>query len=189
MQYLLARILDGRPSPWGIVAPLSAVLLVLAVACGAAAPAEPQSASDAVPPGASGAEQNTAGSGAAPTAAPTPASPAAVASTEVHPGKLTWMVGSFANERMTYCLAGGGGHDYGRQIHAFLIESGMEDGARVLEPGIATNWEVSPDGKTWNVTIRDGVKFHDGSEVTIEDVLWTLRWATGPQAVEYSTGG
>jgi hypothetical protein len=40
MQYLLARILDGRPSPWGIVAPLSAVLLVLAVACGAAAPAE-----------------------------------------------------------------------------------------------------------------------------------------------------
>jgi hypothetical protein len=65
-------------------------------------------------------------------------------STEVHPGKVTWMVGSFANERMTYCLAGGGGHDYGRQIHAFLIDSQLEGGARVLTPGIAEKWEVTP---------------------------------------------
>jgi ABC-type transport system substrate-binding protein len=90
---------------------------------------------------------------------------------------------------MTYCLAGGGGHDYGRQIHGFLIDSGVENGARVLQPGIATEWAVSPDGKTWTMKIREGVKFQDGSEVTIDDVVWTLRWATGRQALEYSTGG
>jgi peptide/nickel transport system substrate-binding protein len=182
MQYLPG----GRPRLWKIVLPSFALLLVLAIACGsAAAPAEPRSAADPAPQDA----VSTGSSGAAPTAAPTPASPVEVASTEVHPGKLTWMVGSFANERMTYCLAGGGGHDYGRQIHAFLIDSGVENGARVLQPGVATDWGVSDDGKTWTMTIRDGVKFQDGKELTVEDVLWTLRWATGPQAVEYSTGG
>ena len=179
MQYLLRFSLR----PWRITLPMFVLLLVLAVACGSAA--EPQTPADPAPqePAA------TSGTGAAPTAAPTPASPSAVASTEVHPGKLTWMVGSFANERMAYCLAGGGGHEYGRLIHSFLISSGVQDGTRVLQPGIATKWEVSPDGKSWTVSIRDGVKFHDGSELTAEDVLWTLQWSTGPQAAEYSTGG
>lgn len=190
MQYLLARILSYRPRPGRMILPAFALLLALAVACGsAAAPVEPQGATDAVPQADGAGSQDTAGSGGAPTAVPTPASPAEVASTEVHPGKVTWLVGSFANERMTYCLAGGGGHDYGRQIHAFLISTGVQDGAKVLVPGVATKWESSPDGRTWTLTIRDGVKFHDGSELTAEDVLWTLRWAIGPQAAEYSTGG
>jgi ABC-type transport system substrate-binding protein len=90
---------------------------------------------------------------------------------------------------MSYCLAGGGGHDYGRQIHAFLIESGVEDGARVVQPGIATDWKVSPDGKTWTINIREGVKFHNGEELTADDVVWTLRWAAGPEAKDYSSGG
>jgi hypothetical protein len=127
--------LEFSSRPWRITFPVFALLLVLAVACGAAAP-EPQSPADPAPQE----PTDTSSSGVAPTAAPTAAPPAAVASTEVHPGKLTWMVGSFANERMTYCLAGGGGHDYGRQIHAFLIESGVENGARVLQPGVATDW-------------------------------------------------
>jgi peptide/nickel transport system substrate-binding protein len=186
MDYLLSC----RLRLWKMAIPALALLLVLAVACGSAAapaaPAEPQSAADPA------AQDTTPGAGsneAAPTAVPAPASQGEMASSEVHPGQLTWMVGSFANERMTYCLAGGGGHDYGRQIHAFLIDSGVENGARVLQPGVATDWKVAPDRKTWTMNIREGVKFHDGSEMTIDDVVWTLRWATGPQAVEYSTGG
>ena len=80
-------------------------------------------------------------------------------------------------------------HEYGRQIHAFLLESAVEGTSRVIVPGIAEKWEVSPDGKTWTVDIRDGVKFHDGTELTAEDVLWTWRWGMGPQAQEYATGG
>jgi ABC-type transport system substrate-binding protein len=124
-----------------------------------------------------------------PTALPAPTSVPVMAEPEVNPGKLTWMVGSFANERMNYCLAAGGGHDYLRQIHAFLIESGVEDGARVLQPGIATDWSVSPDGTKWTLKIREGIKFQDGSDLTTEDVLWSLIWATGEQATEYVTGG
>jgi peptide/nickel transport system substrate-binding protein len=39
------------------------------------------------------------------------------------------------------------------------------------------------------VDIRDGVKFHDGTELTAEDVLWTWQWGMGVQAQEYATGG
>ena len=174
------------------------LVLLLGVACGSsAAPAAPQPQPDAAP--SSGSADTTApsdsasSSGAVPTTVPKPASSEAMAESmadpDVHPGKVTWMVGSFANERMTYCLAGGGGHDYGRQIHGFLIESAVKDGARELVPGIAEKWEVTPDGRSWTVTIREGVKFNDGSDLTVEDVLWTFRWAIGPQAADYATGG
>jgi peptide/nickel transport system substrate-binding protein len=52
-------------------------------------------------------------------------------------------------------------------------------------PGIATQWDVSADGLTWTFTIREGVKFHDGSDLTVQDVLWTLQHMIGPQAQEY----
>jgi len=40
----------------------------------------------------------------------------------------------------------------------------------VQSPG----WSVSPDGKTWTVTLRSGVKWHDGAPVTADDVKFTF---------------
>lgn len=42
-----------------------------------------------------------------------------------------------------------------------------------LEPGLAENWTVSPDGKTYTFTMRDA-KFSDGSPITSEDAAFTL---------------
>ncbi len=163
---------------------LAVLLPLLAVACGATA--NPATSAPATVPAQPRA--TAAVSTAAPTSSPTSVAQPPGASA-VNPGKVTWMVGSFANERMHYCLAAGGGHDYGRPLNAFLIASDIKDGARVLVPGVATNWKVSPDGRTWTVTIRKGVLFHDGKPVTAEDVLWNLRFAAGVQAKEYATGG
>ncbi len=45
---------------------------------------------------------------------------------------------------------------------------------------LATKWELSKDGKTWTVTIREGVKFADGAPLTAEDVAFTFE--TGKQS-------
>ena len=42
-----------------------------------------------------------------------------------------------------------------------------------LKPGLATDWQVADDQKTWTVTLRQGVKFHDGVEFTADDVVFT----------------
>lgn len=40
-----------------------------------------------------------------------------------------------------------------------------------VKPQLATSWEVSADAKVWTFTIRTNVKFHDGSMLTIDDVV------------------
>src|SRR5438093_3773834 len=39
-----------------------------------------------------------------------------------------------------------------------------------VEPLLATRWSVSRDGLVWTFTIRDNVKFHDGTPLTAVEV-------------------
>jgi len=48
-----------------------------------------------------------------------------------------------------------------------------KDGTGV-EPGLATKWESTADGLTWTFTLRDGVKFSDGSAMKASDVKASL---------------
>ena len=42
-------------------------------------------------------------------------------------------------------------------------------------PKLATDWEVSADGLTWTMTIRDDAVFHDGTPVTADDVAFSIQ--------------
>ena len=49
----------------------------------------------------------------------------------------------------------------------------IRDGG-VVEPLLATAWEITPDGKSITVTLRKGVKFHDGTDFNATAVKWNL---------------
>ena len=48
-----------------------------------------------------------------------------------------------------------------------------------LEPALATKWGQS-DPTTWFFDIRPNVKFHDGSTLTADDIVFSLNRANGP---------
>ena len=44
-----------------------------------------------------------------------------------------------------------------------------------LRPGLAEKWEQAPDDKkTWIFHLRQGVKFHDGTDFNADAVIWNL---------------
>ncbi|RAI02041.1 peptide ABC transporter substrate-binding protein [Acuticoccus sediminis] len=47
-----------------------------------------------------------------------------------------------------------------------------QDAVQKIEPSLATEWEAVDD-TTWRFTLRDGVKFHNGSDFTARDVIYT----------------
>jgi peptide/nickel transport system substrate-binding protein len=55
-----------------------------------------------------------------------------------------------------------------RQAYDSLLE--YEPGGIDVQPALATDWEVSADGLTFTVTLREGATFHDGSAVDAEAV-------------------
>jgi peptide/nickel transport system substrate-binding protein len=56
-----------------------------------------------------------------------------------------------------------------------------------IAPGLAESVEPSADAKTWTVKLRQGVTFHNGKDVTAEDVLFTLNRVAGKEPT--SAGG
>src|SRR5690606_20188994 len=42
-------------------------------------------------------------------------------------------------------------------------------------PLLATEWEASEDATVWTFTIKQGVKFHDGSDLTVDDVVFSFK--------------
>jgi len=61
------------------------------------------------------------------------------------------------------------------QVFEGLVRT--EDGGFKPVPALATEWEPSSDGKTWTFTLREGVKFHDGTDFNAEAVCFNFnRW-------------
>ena len=64
---------------------------------------------------------------------------------------------------------------------SFLVTAQLYDtlttyqpGGSVPMPGLADNWTVSPDGKTWTFNLHPGVKFHDGTNLDAGAVAYNF---------------
>ena len=59
-------------------------------------------------------------------------------------------------------------------IYDPLVTYDRED-ATSFVPALAESWEMSADGLTYTFQIRQGVKFHDGADMTPEDVAYSFQ--------------
>ncbi len=96
------------------------------------------------------------------------AGPAAAAGPE---GTLTVAVATFGNERWLPNLYVGAEDVVLKPLWENLLS---RDGKGNLIPMLAERWEVLDGGRTWKFHLRKGVRFHNGTELTAEDVKFTF---------------
>jgi peptide/nickel transport system substrate-binding protein len=64
------------------------------------------------------------------------------------------------------------------QVYESLVDF---DSDHTITPGLAVAWRPI-DTTTWEFELRQGVRFHDGTPFTAEDVVFSLRRALSPQS-------
>jgi len=138
---------------------LAVLVLVMAVAI-ACAPAAPAPATQ--PTAAPAAEQPA--SAAAPAAAQ-PAGPAQggtiVVGLQAEPTTLdSQQISDYNSHRAAY------------GIYDMLLR--FEDEGTNVEPGLAERWEISDDGLEYTLYLRQGVKFHDGTDFNADAVKFNI---------------
>jgi peptide/nickel transport system substrate-binding protein len=61
------------------------------------------------------------------------------------------------------------------------------DKSSVLRPRLATSWKASKGAQSWTFAIRQGVKFHDGTPMTVDDVVATFNRLLGKDSQALSS--
>ncbi|MCA1032648.1 ABC transporter substrate-binding protein [Bacillus timonensis] len=65
-------------------------------------------------------------------------------------------------------------------VNIFETLLNYNDGDTSLREGLATKWEASEDGLEYTLTLREGVKFHDGTDFNADAVVFNFdRWMNG----------
>ena len=179
---------------WKMVA-FSLLILALAGLAACAAPSTPvpptavpatsaPPAATAVPPTSAPAATATSAPKAQPSATtaaqPTQAPTAAAAQKPT--GELRIAMPSLYTETLHPYWGPSSRKFYYEVLYDYLI--GLDEkGEFDPNQSIATKWEEAPDHLSWTFTIREGVKFHDGSPLTLEDVKYSLDTILDPKNV------
>ena len=192
--------MSGIFSVKSVVSLAAALLLVFVIACGGTAPAEPQPQAQPAAPQAQA--QPAATTAPAAQAAPTErpdeeptATPFATAVPTVPPavqaetprlmlkapeanpkrgGVMQWAgLSDSPHFDMHQCNTAACAQPQGVYFDNLLRYSPFDGGKEVM-PDLAYAWEVSDDGLVYTFHLREGVLFHDGAELTSEDVKATF---------------
>lgn len=79
----------------------------------------------------------------------------------------------------------------GIPLYDALVEWDLSQGEKPsgLVPGLATEWHVDPQNQSrWIFTLRPGVKFHDGSAVNADAIVWNVDKVLNKAAPQYAPG-
>jgi peptide/nickel transport system substrate-binding protein len=87
-------------------------------------------------------------------------------------GTLTVAVATFGNERWLPHLYVGAEDVVLKPMYENLLSRDVKTGE--LVPMLAERWQVLEGGRAWRFHLRKGVRFHNGTELTAEDVKFTF---------------
>ena len=171
------------------------LVIAAAVACGSAAQTEqtapaaqeqPAKQEPAAPAQATGGSDSMAKP--APTAVAVSA-PEVMMEKSEDVDKFTIMVTSQGNEIFTHKYSSGENNLWQRLSQVWLLGANLENGSLVIDPAtsVARDWSISADGHTWEFTIREGVPFHDGSDITVEDLEFSNNFNVSEESSGVST--
>ncbi|MHB1132039.1 MAG: ABC transporter substrate-binding protein [Chloroflexota bacterium] len=79
---------------------------------------------------------------------------------------------------------GVGSHGFARALFNTLAKYDMQ---LKPQPDLAEKWELTPDGKSITLKLREGVKFHSGREFTADDVKFSVEFASTDDRVTLRT--
>jgi peptide/nickel transport system substrate-binding protein len=111
--------------------------------------------------------------------------PTASASPQAGGKTATMLVGNWGNGLFDPAKSDDETLKYHRLISAFVVEGDGTGGG--LTPGVAKSWEMSPDGTVWTLTSNSGITAHNGEEINIDDIWWSLESRYGDIGKERST--
>ncbi len=161
----------------------------LLAACAPAAPVSPTPAPTSAPaskpttapttaPASKPTTAPTTAPAAQPTAAPAAAATTAPATGGKKGGKVTWALEQDPVHLIPYGAVPTA-NMWGKE---FMYDSLIAwDRNLSVQPALSTEWSA-PDDHTYVFKLRQGVKFHDGSEVTADDVKWGIEAQANPPA-------
>ncbi|GIW23369.1 MAG: peptide ABC transporter substrate-binding protein [Candidatus Sericytochromatia bacterium] len=77
-------------------------------------------------------------------------------------------------------------HDVGHNIYSTLVTYRTEikkEGEKLTDivPDLAESWEISKDGKIYKFKIRKNVKFHNGRDLSAEDIKYSIERIANPK--------
>ena len=101
------------------------------------------------------------------TATPEPMAPEKKMLVYVHPQEVRWLDPAQMTESQSGTLA--------RNIYSRLLDQSY-DAAEIM-PDLAEEWGISEDGLVYTFHLREGVKFHDGTPLTVDDVVYSFKRA------------
>jgi peptide/nickel transport system substrate-binding protein len=76
-------------------------------------------------------------------------------------------------------IADQGGLELIGNVGEFLV---FTDHAGHYHPWLATSWSANSDASVWTFKIRQGVKFNDGTPMTVDDVVYSFKTQSDPKS-------
>jgi peptide/nickel transport system substrate-binding protein len=68
---------------------------------------------------------------------------------------------------------------FASQVYDYLVDISVEN---TIQPRLAVDWQASDHGLVYRLQLAQGVHFHDGSQLTAQDVVWTFNRLRDPNS-------